>query len=103
MRIPCACLAAMLLAAGTARADDPGEIPLTLEVGKATVISRGPVRVVLCDDPATVEVTDQDGFPALRGKSPGRTVCSLTDASSMRRIFRITVVNPPAAGAPPGR
>jgi hypothetical protein len=100
MRALAACLAAALLAGGAARADDPGEIPLTLEVGKATVVSQGPVRVVLCDDPAKVEVTEQGGFPALRGKAPGRTTCSLTDAMSMRRVFRVTVVDAPGGGAP---
>ena len=100
MRAFAACLAAALLAGGAARADDPGEIPLTLEVGKATVVSRGPIRVVLCDDPGKVEVTEQDGFPALRGKAAGKTICSLTDALSMRRVYRVTVVDAPAGGAP---
>jgi hypothetical protein len=100
-----ACLAACLLAAGPALADDPGEIPLELEVGKATVVSRGPVRNLICDDGALVEATEVEGFPALRGRAAGKTICSLTDASSMRRVYRVTVVAsaPGGPGGPGGR
>ena len=36
MRALAACLAAALVAGGAARADDPGEIPLALEVGQGS-------------------------------------------------------------------
>jgi hypothetical protein len=93
MRTLRAFLAAALLAAGPALADDPGEIPLDLRVGEATVVSKGPVRMLICDDAGLVEATEVDGFPALRGRAAGKTLCSLTDASSMRRVYRVTVID----------
>lgn len=87
---------AALLVAGTAvAADDPGVIPLTIVVGESVPIGPGPVRNLICDDPALVKPSDEGGTPSLRGVRVGTTLCSVTDALSVRRTYRVDVVEPP--------
>ncbi len=89
--------AAIAFAAHSPRADDPGEIPLAVAVGAVVPIGPGPVRQVICDDVSVVQLLDTDEGPALKGLSPGQTLCSLVNAASVRVVYRVTVV-----GAPPG-
>jgi len=105
-KIPVAVAIAASLWAGAfgTRADDPGVIPLEIVVGKVTVVSSGPVRNLICDDPSLVQPVFTDAGPGLKGLSAGTTTCSLTDSVSMRRVYRVVVVAPPSArpSAPQG-
>ena len=84
----------LLLGAGAARAaDDPGVIPLSIRVGETAPIGPGPVRNLVCDDAGLVQPTDAGGGPALRGVRAGTTLCSVTDALSVRRTYRVVVVD----------
>lgn len=96
-KIPVAvAIAASLLAgASGARADDPGVIPLEIVVGQVTVVSSGPVRNLICDDPGLVQPVFTDAGPGLKGLGTGTTTCSLTDTLSMRRVYRVVVVATP--------
>jgi len=96
-------LAFALLTASKAAAADPGEIPLTVAVGALAPVGPGPVRQVICDDGGIVEIVDTDQGPAMRGLRPGKTVCSLIDAMSVRRVYRVTVASPPPASGPPAK
>ncbi len=91
---------ALALLAPAVRAQDKGEIPLTLEVGKAASLCPCPVRNAMCDDPSLVEIVDEGGKTSLRGKRPGTTVCSVFTAVSTRRVYRVQV-EPPGGGARP--
>ncbi len=94
---------AVLSFAGPATAaDDPGVIPMEIRVGDVVPVGPGPVRNLICDSPGLVEPTDQGGSPGLRGLRAGTTLCSLTDALSIRRTYRVVVVVPPAASSQPG-
>jgi hypothetical protein len=97
-----ASLAGAALSVSGAAADDPGVIPMEIRVGEVVPVGPGPVRSLICDSPGLVEPTDQGGSPGLRGLRPGTTLCSLTDALSIRRTFRVLVVEPPAASSKPG-
>jgi len=105
-KIPVAVATAAVLWAGApgARADDPGVIPLEVLVGHVTVVSSGPVRNLICDDPSLVQSVFTDGGPGLKGLRAGTTTCSLTDTLSMRRVYRVVVVATPSppASAPQG-
>jgi hypothetical protein len=105
-KIPVAVATAAFLwaAESGARADDPGVIPLEVVVGQVTVVSSGPVRSLICDDPSLVQAVFTDGGPGLKGLRAGTTTCSLTDTLSMRRVFRVAVVARPSAptSAPQG-
>lgn len=94
--------AALSVAGGAAAADDPGVIPMEIRVGEVAPVGPGPVRNLICDSPGLVEPTDQGGSPGLRGLRAGTTLCSLTDALSVRRTYRVVVVVPPAASSQPG-
>lgn len=94
--------ATVLLCAASARADDPGIVPLELVVGEPVVVSQGPVRGLLCDDGSLVEATEVKGLPALVGRRPGRTLCSLTNAVSLRVVYRVTVREPGGAAGGTG-
>jgi hypothetical protein len=96
--------AAVALAAGEGvRAQDPAEDVVALQVGEAAPVGPAPVRNVICDDPSVVRLEDGPTGPVLKGLSPGKTRCSLTDAVSVRRFYRVTVVAaPPGAPAPAG-
>lgn len=89
-------LAAALLAAALARAEDPPA--LKLEVGERRAVCPGVCRVAICDDPR-VATLGADGV--LVGVAPGRTVCSITPAAGPRRVWEVTVVVPPPS-PPPG-
>jgi hypothetical protein len=89
------------LAAGPAAAADPGERQLTVEVGSAAPVGPAPVRNLICDDGSVVAPVDTPMGTALEGRRPGTTLCSFTDATSVRRVYRVTVV-PPPPGAPDG-
>jgi len=105
-KIPVAVAIAASIWAGASntRADDPGIIPLELVVGQVTVVSSGPVRNLICDDPSLVQSVFTDAGPGLKGLSVGTTTCSLTDTLSMRRVYRVVVVAAPSArpSAPQG-
>jgi len=92
-------LASLALAA---RAQDKGEIPLTLEVGKTANLCPCPVRGAMCDDPSLVEIVDEGGKTALRGKRPGTTVCSVFTPTSLRRVYRVKVEPPGGSPQPDG-
>ena len=94
---------ASLVVAGTAgAADDPGVIPLQIVVGEVAPVGPGPVRNLICDDASLVQPTDAGGSPGLRGVRAGTTLCSLTDALSTRRTYRIVVVEAPGSSSTPG-
>jgi hypothetical protein len=98
-----AATAALALAAAGAsvRAQAPAEEVVALQVGDAVPVGPAPVRNVICDDPSVVRLEDGPMGPVLRGLTPGKTRCSLTDAASVRRHYRVTVVAaPPGAPAP---
>jgi hypothetical protein len=105
-KIPLAVAIAASLWAGASdtRADDPGIIPLEIVVGQVTVVSSGPVRNLICDDPGLVQPVFTDAGPGLKGLRAGTTTCSMTDTLSMRRVYRVLVVAPPSAppAAPQG-
>jgi hypothetical protein len=65
-------------------------------VGQVTVVSSGPVRNLICDDPSLVQAVFTDAGPGLKGLSAGTTTCSLTDTMSMRRVYRVVVVATPS-------
>ena len=98
-KIPAAVAIAASLWAGASgtRADDPGVIPLELVVGQVTVVSSGPVRNLICDNPSLVQSVFTDAGPGLKGLSAGTTTCSLTDTMSTRRVYRVVVVAPPSS------
>jgi hypothetical protein len=102
-KIPVAVAIAASLWAGASstRADDPGIIPLELVVGQVTVVSSGPVRNLICDDPSLVQSVFTDAGPGLKGLSAGTTTCSLTDTLSMRRVYRVVVVAKPSGPSGP--
>ncbi len=95
-------IAGCLLLSLAARADDPGVVPITLTVGQAVPLGPAPVRNLICDDTSVVGPIDSPDGTALRGKSVGTTLCSFTDALSVRRVTRVTVVAPPSPGSAPG-
>jgi hypothetical protein len=100
-RIAVAALAAtfsLLPSVGSA-ADDPGVIPMRIILGQSASVGPGPVRTLICDDPSLVQPIDLDGAPAFRAMKVGTTLCSLTDALSIRRTYRVVVVG---AGSPTG-
>jgi len=85
---------AWILVAGAARAaDDPGVIPLSIRVGESAPIGPGPVRNLVCDDSTLIQPVEAGGGPALRGVRAGTTLCSVTDALSVRRTFRVVVID----------
>ena len=83
--------AALSVAGAAAAADDPGVIPMPIRVGEVVPVGPGPVRNLICDSPGLVEPTDEGGTPGLRGLRAGTTLCSLTDALSIRRTYRVVV------------
>jgi hypothetical protein len=95
--------AASILVAGSAvAADDPGVIPLQVAVGEVAPLGPGPVRSLVCDDASLVQPTDGGGSPGLRGVRAGTTLCSVTDALSIRRTYRVVVVEAGGAPSQPG-
>jgi hypothetical protein len=93
---------AILGAPAAAPAQVPGETALTLPVGESAPVGPPPVRNAICDDPSVARLEDGPSGPVLRAVAPGTTRCSMTDAVSVRRLYRITVVPaPPATPAPP--
>ena len=94
--------AALSVAGPAAAADDPGVIPMEIRVGEVVPVGPGPVRNLICDSPGLVEPTDQGGSPGLRGLSAGTTLCSLTDALSIRRTYRVVVVESGGSSSRPG-
>jgi hypothetical protein len=84
------------------RGQDTGEIPLSIEVGKTASLCPCPVRGAMCDDPSLVEIVDEGGKTALRGKRPGSTVCSVFTPTSLRRVYRVKVEPPGGGGQPDG-
>jgi len=95
-------LLGLALAPLASAAQDKGEIPLTVEVGKTANLCPCPVRGVMCDDPSLVEIVDEGGKTALRGKRPGTTVCSVFTPTSARRVYRVKVEPPGGGGQPDG-
>ncbi len=95
-------IAGCLLLSLPAVADDPGVVPMTLAVGQTVPLGPAPVRNLICDDTAVVGPVDSTEGTALRGKSVGTTLCSFTDALSVRRVTRVTVVPSPSRGSGPG-
>lgn len=95
--------AASVLVAGSAvAADDPGVIPLQVAVGEVAPLGPGPVRSLVCDDASLVQPTDVGGSPGLRGVRAGTTLCSVTDALSIRRTYRVVVVEAVGSPSQPG-
>ena len=101
MRRTVAALAGCLALAAPALADDPGVIPVRIFVGDTVPLEPAPVRTLVCDDTRLVAPVDTPRGTALRAKAVGTTLCSFTDAFSMRRVWRITVEAVPPAGTPP--
>jgi hypothetical protein len=103
--IAVATLAAALLVAGRAdAADDPGVMRVEIEVGQDATLSGGPVREFLCDDGSLVKLEFRENAVALKGLRPGTTLCSFRDVTSVRRVLRVVVREPPAAApSPPGQ
>lgn len=102
---PLVLAAAALLLGTVARGDDPAVIPLEVQVGESVAIGPPPIRNLVCDDGALVKPVDVGGAPALKGLAPGTTLCSYTDALSVRRTCRVTVRDPsatPGTGSRPG-
>jgi hypothetical protein len=89
--------AAILAAAPVFAADDPGVIPLRIQLGDTTPVGPGPVRNLICDDASLVKPVDVGGAPALKGMAVGTTLCSLTDALATRRVYRVVVFDQPSA------
>ena len=96
-------LAAVLAAPAVHLADDPAPAdaphPLQLKVGDAlSLCATGtvtcPAKAVRCDDPKVVVPTEGPDGAALRGVSPGTTVCSAAGGTVLgtRRVYRVTVV-----------
>jgi hypothetical protein len=81
---------------GTA-ADDPGVMKLVLLVGEDATISGGPVREFLCDDGTLVKLAFVENGVAMKGLRAGSTLCSYRDVASVRRVVRVTVLEPGAA------
>ena len=97
-----AAAASLLLAGRAGAADDPGVIPMTIVVGESVPVGPGPVRNLICDDPGMVQPTDAGGGPALLGVRVGTTLCSVTDALSIRRTYRVVVVESGGSSSRPG-
>ena len=58
-------------------------------------IGPGPVRNLICDDPGLVKPTVRRGHPvALEASASGPPCCSVTDALSVRRTYRVDVAAP---------
>jgi hypothetical protein len=90
-------LAAVLcsLAVAAAAAEPPRfESHLVLAVGEVRIVTGGPVRQVICDDPKVVEIASTPAGNGFRGLSPGETTCSLGTIEGVRRTYRITVRAP---------
>jgi hypothetical protein len=105
-RLALAAAVSALALAAPAWAEDLAEIPIALQVGDAAPVGPAPVRNAICDDPSVVRLEDGPMGPVLRGLSPGKTRCSLTDAVSVRRFYRVTVVPAPPgtpASSPPAQ
>ena len=94
---------ALLVASDPSRADDdPGVIPMQVVLGETASLGVGPVRNLICDDPSLVRPVDTSSGPGLLALRLGKTLCSVTDAVSMRRVYRVEVVPPGGARAPSG-
>jgi hypothetical protein len=93
--------ASLLVARAAIATDDPGVIPLQIVVGEVAPVGPGPVRNLICDDSGLVQPTDAGGSPGLRGVRAGTTLCSLTDALSTRRTYRVVVVEAPGSSSQP--
>jgi hypothetical protein len=80
----------------TAQAPAPNEfvLDLALEVGQVRIVTAGPVRNVICDQPGIVEVTSTGEGNGFRGLAPGGTSCSFTSADGVRRTVRAVVTVP---------
>jgi hypothetical protein len=95
--------AAALALAAPGHAQAPGATALALQVGERAPVGPAPVRNVICDDPSVVRLVDTPAGPAFQGLAPGATTCSLVDAASVRRVYRVKVVAaPPPSGPSPG-
>lgn len=90
----------LLLAApvvASAQAPAPPEkfvLDLTLEVGQVRVVTAGPVRNVICDQPGIVEIAVTGEGNGFRGLAPGGTSCSFTSADGVRRTVHAVVKAP---------
>ncbi len=93
----------LLVAGGAGAADDPGVIPLTVNVGESVPVGPGPVRNLICDDPGLVQPVDAADGPSLLGVRAGTTLCSVTDALSVRRTYRVVVVEAGRSPPQPGQ
>jgi len=91
--------ASLLVAGAAVAADDAGVIPVQIVVGEVAPVGPGPVRNLICDDPGLVQPTDAGGSPGLRGVRAGTTLCSLTDTLSVRRTYRVVVVEAPGSSS----
>ncbi len=93
-----AALAAVtLLAAPLARAADPadGATKVELLAGDAlnlcqAGLARCPAEIAICDDPRVAAIALTGAGLELRGKRPGKTLCS-TMSTGIRRLLAVTV------------
>jgi len=94
---------AILAAPAVHLADDPASAdtpyPLQLKVGGtrslcATGTLTCPAKAVRCDDPKVVAPAEGPDGAAVRGVSPGTTICSAAGGTVLgtRRVYRVTVV-----------
>jgi len=69
-------------------------LDLALEVGQVRLVTAGPVRNVICDQPGIVEIASTGEGNGFRGLAPGGTSCSFTTADGVRRTIRAVVTAP---------
>jgi hypothetical protein len=100
MRWTIVLVAGCLALGAPARADDPAVVQVRLAVGETVPLGPAPVRNLICDDASLIDVVDTPAGAGLRGKAAGATLCSFTDATSIRKTCRVTIV---AAGPDGGQ
>jgi hypothetical protein len=76
-----------------------GPYPVELRVGEIFDLCRSgqivcPARVPICDDLTVASPVDTPDGLGFKGVAPGKTICSAASAIGLRRVFRITVLEP---------
>ena len=93
--------AGLALAQGTPPQDDRmREIPLELGVGEKRSLCPCPVSGLMCDDPSLVKLVEDPAGQSLVGVKAGTTVCSLQGPNRIKRMYRVTVTEPPPEKKP---
>jgi hypothetical protein len=89
-------LAAVVLAALPARAEEDRPHPVEVGVGKAVPICETgtilcPALSPICDDTAVATMRVGDKGMEIVGVKAGKTLCSALAANQMRRVYEVTV------------